>query len=139
MPGRWAAIAAVNGLLAVAAGAFGAHALAKRLDPGELATFDVGVRYHMYHALALFAVAWLMSLRSSRAIRVSASCMMAGIVLFSGSLYGMSFTGWRWLGPVTPIGGMLLMTGWLLLAVAAPGAFAAQANCVSDEMMESSR
>ncbi len=139
MPGRWVAIAAVNGLFAVAAGAFGAHALAKRLDPGDLATFEVGVRYHMYHALALLAVAWVMSLRSSRAIRCSAACMMAGIILFSGSLYGMCLAGWRWLGPVTPIGGALLMVGWLLLAVAATGAFAVRAGIAGDETAESSR
>ena len=139
MPGRWVAIAAVNGLFAVAAGAFGAHALAKRLDPGDLATFEVGVRYQMYHALALLALAWLMSLHSSRAIRSAAVCMMVGTILFSGSLYAMSFTGWGWLGPVTPIGGALLMIGWLLLAVSATGAFAARADFAGGEMAESSR
>jgi uncharacterized membrane protein YgdD (TMEM256/DUF423 family) len=105
--------------MAVAMGAFGAHALAERLDPGDLAIFEVGARYQMYHALALLAVAWVMSRGESRTIRACAVCMVSGIILFSGSLYGLSLSGWRRLGMVTPIGGTLLIVGWLLLAVAA--------------------
>ena len=75
----------------------------------------------MYHALALLAVAFVASMRPSRAASASAVCMLLGIVLFCGSLYGLALTDWRFLGPVTPIGGVLLMCGWLLLVVAALG------------------
>ena len=112
------ALAAINGLIAVMAGAFGSHALKSRLDPGELATFEVAVRYQMYHALALMAVAWVMSTRPTRTASAAAICMLIGIVLFSGSIYGLSLVKWRWLGPVTPIGGLSLIAGWVLLAIA---------------------
>lgn len=112
------ALAATNGLIAVIAGAFGSHALKSRLDTGELATFDVAVRYQMYHALALMAVAWVMSIRPTRTASAAAICMLVGIVLFSGSIYGLSLFKWRWLGPVTPIGGVSLIAGWVLLAIA---------------------
>ena len=112
-------MAALNGLMAVIAGAFGAHALKDRLDPGQLAAFEVGVRYQMYHALALMAVAWVMSVRPTRVASASAICMLVGIVLFSGSLYGLSLAKWRWLGPITPIGGLCFIVGWVLLAIAA--------------------
>ncbi len=118
MPGTWVAVAAVNGLMAVIAGAFGAHALKDRIEPGQLATFEVAVRYQMYHALALMAVAWVMSVRPTRVASASAVCMLAGIVLFSGSLYGLSLAKWRWLGPITPMGGLCFIVGWVLLAIA---------------------
>jgi len=130
MPMRWVAVAAVNGLLAVVAGAFGAHYLQSHLDAKALHAFDVGVRYQMYHALALLAVAWLMSFRSSRLASASAVCMLLGIVLFTGSLYAISLLEWKWLGPVTPVGGVLLMVGWLLLALAAVRRGAAPAKSV---------
>lgn len=119
MNGRWVATASVFGLTAVAAGAFGAHALKGRLDPAALAAFDVGVRYQMYHALALLAVAGVMTVRPSRTVTAAGICWVVGILLFSGSLYGLTLLGWRWLGPVTPLGGVSLMAGWLLLAVGA--------------------
>ncbi len=119
MHAGWAAIAVINGLIAVALGAFGAHGLATRLDAARLATFEVAVRYQMYHALALFAVAWVLSVRPSRAAFAAGVCMLVGIVLFSGSLYGLTLTTWGWLGPVTPAGGVSFLAGWLLLAVAA--------------------
>ncbi len=119
MPMRWVAIAAFNGLIAVVAGAFGAHYLKSHLDAKALNAFEVGVRFQMYHALALLAVAWLMSLGSSRLASASAICMLLGIVLFCGSLYGICLLEWKWLGPVAPLGGTLLMVGWLLLAIAA--------------------
>ena len=103
----------------MAAGAFGAHALKNHLDPDNLVTFEVAARYQMHHALAILATAWVMSIRPSRVASASAICTVLGIVLFSGSLYGLSLLGWQWLGPVTPLGGLLLMSGWLLLAVAA--------------------
>lgn len=114
----WIGIAAINGLIAVAAGAFGAHALKDKLEPNMLTTFETGARYQMYHALALIAVAWVMSTQPSRVIQASAWCMLIGIILFSGSLYGLTLLQWRWLGPVTPIGGLSMMIGWLLLAIA---------------------
>lgn len=118
-PMRWVAVASINGLIAVVAGAFGAHYLKTHLDAKALNAFDVGVRYQMYHALALLAVAWVMSRRPSRVASASAACMLLGIVLFTGSLYALALVGWTWLGPVTPLGGALLMVGWLLLAIAA--------------------
>lgn len=118
MHGKWVALAALNGLIAVAAGAFGAHALKSRLEPDRLAIFEVGVRYQMYHALALLAVAWMVSTRPSRVAFAAGICMFVGIVLFSGSLYGLSLVRWRWLGPITPIGGLAFILGWLLLAIA---------------------
>lgn len=119
MVGRWILIAAVNGLFAVALGAFGAHGLKGKVAPDQLSIFEVGVRYQMYHALALLGVAWVLSLQPSRAVSAAGVFMLLGIVLFSGSLYGLVLAKWRWLGPVTPIGGLCLMIGWLMLAVAA--------------------
>ncbi len=116
---NWMAIGAGNGLFAVAAGAFGAHALKSKLDAASLNTFEVGVRYQMYHALALLAVAWVVSTNPSRAANASGYCFLIGTVLFSGSIYGLALTPWRWLGPITPLGGTVLMAGWLFLIVAA--------------------
>jgi len=118
MYGKWIGLAALNGLIAVEAGAFGAHALKSRLSADQLATFDVGVRYQMYHAVALLAVAWVISIHPSRLATGAGVCMAVGIVLFSGSLYGICLGQWRWLGPITPLGGLFLMAGWLLLAIA---------------------
>lgn len=118
MHGRWVTLAALNGMMAVIAGAFGAHALRGRLDLEARLIFEVGARYQMYHALALLAVAWMSSLQTSRLVRMSGVCMVLGIVLFSGSLYGLALTGMRWLVAITPLGGLLLVVGWLLLAVA---------------------
>ena len=116
---KWLAIAAINGFLAVAAGAFGAHALKDKLDADAMNAYEVGVRYQMYHALALLAVASLCHTRPSRAIRAAGVCMLIGIVLFTGSLYGLTLLNWRWLGPITPLGGVFLLVGWLLLAISA--------------------
>ena len=121
MGGRWVTVAAINGLLAVALGAFGAHVLKGRLEPAQLSSFEVGVRYQMYHALALLAVAWVISNRPSRAARAAAIFMLIGVILFSGSIYGLTLASWRWLGPVTPIGGVCLMIAWVLLAWAGGG------------------
>ena len=112
-------IAAMLGLTGVAAGAFGAHALKQHLAADKLAAFEVGVRYQMYHALALLALAWVTSLRPSRAATAAGFCMIFGTVMFSGSIYGLTLTEQKWLGPVTPIGGTVLMVGWLMLAIAA--------------------
>jgi uncharacterized membrane protein YgdD (TMEM256/DUF423 family) len=112
-------VASVSGLIAVAAGAFGAHALKDRLEPSALNGFEVAVRYQMYHALAMLAVAWVGSTRPSRRASAAGWAMLIGTVLFCGSLYGLTLGGWRWLGPVTPLGGVSFMVGWLLLALSA--------------------
>ncbi len=115
------AFAALFGFLAVAAGAFGAHVLEAHLDPKDLAIFETAVRYQMYHALALLGVAILarLSERPSRALAACGWCFLAGTTIFSGSLYFLVLTGPRWLGAITPIGGVALLAGWVCLAVAA--------------------
>jgi uncharacterized membrane protein YgdD (TMEM256/DUF423 family) len=115
----WMGIAAINGLIAVAAGAFGAHVLADRLEPRAVEVFELAARYQIYHALALLAAGGLGTVYPSRAATGSAAFLLAGMVVFSGSLYGLSLSGQKWLGAVTPVGGVCLMIGWLLLAVAA--------------------
>ena len=115
----WILLAAMNGLISVAAGAFGAHALKERLAPADLAVFETGARYQMYHALALLGVAITASGSRPRAARAAGVCLVMGIVFFTGSLYAIALAGWRWLGPITPIGGGLMMLGWLLLGVTA--------------------
>lgn len=119
MKNTWLAIAAVNGFLAVAFGAFGAHGLKQIVAESKLAVFQVGVQYQMYHALALLAVAWLAGDRPRRLVGAAGICMLVGILLFSGSLYALTFVNWRWLGPVTPVGGLSFLAGWFLLGVAA--------------------
>ncbi len=96
----WLLIAAANGLVAVAAGAFGAHALAGALDAPALQTFETGARYHMYHALAMGLAA--VALRDKRPARLAAALFLAGIVLFSGSLYALALSGLRPLAYATP-------------------------------------
>jgi uncharacterized membrane protein YgdD (TMEM256/DUF423 family) len=113
------ALGALSGFIAVAAGAFGAHALKAHLTPDMLAVFDTGARYQMFHALALLAVAWALSRWPGRAAAASGWCFVGGTVIFSGSLYVLSLTGVRGFGAITPIGGVLFLAGWLLLAVAA--------------------
>lgn len=110
--------AAVSGGLAVALGAFGAHALRSHLEPRDLEIFETGVRYQMYHALALLAAAWLLDKGITQA-GGAAWGFTIGTVIFSGSLYLMVFTGQRWLGAVTPIGGVAFLAGWAMLAIAA--------------------
>ncbi len=116
--GLAAFLGAVNAFLAVAAGAFGAHALKARLEPDRLAVFETGARYHMYHALGLFAVAWLVA-RGADAARPAGWVMLAGILLFSGSLYALALSGVRALGAITPVGGVCFLLSWALLAWAA--------------------
>lgn len=112
-------LAGVNGLIAVAAGAFGAHGLKSRLTTEALAIFETAARYHMYHALALAALAALAQQASSRLLNASAISFQFGIVLFCGSLYAMALSRleWKWLGPITPLGGLLLIVGWLCLTL----------------------
>ena len=109
----------LSGFVAVAAGAFGAHGLKDRLTPELLAVFEVGVRYQIYHALALLAVAWAVAQWPSGAAAWAGWLFIGGTVLFSGSLYLLSLTGLRWFGAITPIGGVLFLAGWVALAWAA--------------------
>ncbi len=132
---RIIAIGAVSAGVAVAVGAFGAHALEQRLSTDMLANYETGARYHFYHSLGMIGVG-LLALHRRRAgasaddaaarrdasltrLRWSASLMLTGIVLFSGSLYAMAITGARWLGAVTPFGGVAFLGAWALLARAA--------------------
>ena len=110
---------AVAAFIAVAFGAFGAHGLRGRLTPDMLAVFETGVRYQMYHALALLLVAALVPRLPGNAILAAGWLFVAGIALFSGSLYLLAVTGVTVLGAITPIGGVAFLAGWALLAFAA--------------------
>lgn len=101
--------------LGVVLGAFGAHALRSAMSPGDLATFEVGVRYQMYHALGLVTVAWATTRWDSVAVTAAGWSFVVGILVFSGSLYLLVVTGQRWLGAITPIGGVAFIFGWALL------------------------
>ena len=112
--------AAVSGLIAVMLGAFAAHGLKQLLAPPALHTFQVGVQYQMYHALALLGVGLFLQAKPALpGLKASGIAYILGTVLFSGSLYALALGGPRWLGPVTPLGGLSFMVGWVLLAVAA--------------------
>jgi uncharacterized membrane protein YgdD (TMEM256/DUF423 family) len=112
-------IGSLSAFLAVGLGAFGAHALKARLSADMLGTFEVGVRYQMYHALALLAAGWAHTRWPSAALTASGWLFIAGTVVFSGSLYLLSLSSVRWLGAITPFGGLALLAGWLCLAWAA--------------------
>ena len=112
-------ISAVLGGVGVALGAFGAHGLRGRLSPEMLTVFETGVRYHMYHALALLFVALVLPRLDGRAVVIAGWSFVAGIVLFSGSLYALALSGVTTLGAVTPLGGVAFLVGWIALAVAA--------------------
>ena len=105
----------------VALGAFGAHGLKERVATDLLVIFETAVRYHMYHALALLAVGWAVSRNAARILQAAGWLFTIGIVLFSGSLYVMTLTGARWLGAITPLGGVAFLVGWVLLARGARG------------------
>jgi uncharacterized membrane protein YgdD (TMEM256/DUF423 family) len=116
----WLLLGAIHGGIAVAAGAFGAHGLRGHLDAQALAVFHTAVEYQGNHALALLAVALLaLAHPANRWLRAAGGCFAVGILVFSGSLYGLSLLGWRWLAWFTPGGGLLLLGGWLLLGLAA--------------------
>jgi uncharacterized membrane protein YgdD (TMEM256/DUF423 family) len=112
--------AALAGATGVALGAFGAHALRERLDPAALATWQTAVLYHLIHACVLLGLA-LFARATGRAVGVPFALFAAGIVLFSGSLYLLALTGARWLGPVTPLGGLAFLAGWVALALLTRG------------------
>jgi uncharacterized membrane protein YgdD (TMEM256/DUF423 family) len=113
-------LASILGGLGVAFGAFGAHTLESRLSAELLETFETGARYHFYHALALIGVVVAIGRWPNTNLPVIAGWLfVAGIVIFSGSLYLLALTGIRWLGAITPIGGVAFMVGWVCLALAA--------------------
>jgi uncharacterized membrane protein YgdD (TMEM256/DUF423 family) len=111
-------LGALSAFVAVAAGAFGAHALRARLSPEYLAIFETAARYQMSHALGLLAVAWAIT-RWPGALPLWAGWLfVAGTVLFSGSLYTLALTGASWWGAVTPLGGVAFLAGWIVLLLA---------------------
>jgi uncharacterized membrane protein YgdD (TMEM256/DUF423 family) len=112
-------IGALSGAIGVAAGAFGAHALRARVEPRLLEVFETGARYQMYHAIAMLAAAWVVTRYPGSLANASGWLFLAGTVLFSGSLYAMTFTGIRALGAITPLGGVCFIAGWGCLALAA--------------------
>lgn len=118
MDSNFLLIGALAGFLGVALGAFGAHGLRGRLSPEMLAVFETGVRYQMYHALALLLTAAAIGrIGGARLLVVAGWCFVAGIVLFSGSLYALALTGVSKLGAITPIGGLAFLIGWACLAI----------------------
>lgn len=102
--------------LGVALGAFGAHGLRGVVGTEHLGTFETAVRYQMYHALALLALAWAISRWPERQLAPAVALLGVGVAVFSGSLYLLVLTGARWLGAITPVGGIALITGWALVA-----------------------
>lgn len=118
-------IAAIFGVLAVVLGAFGTHGLKPKLTQDQLDTFETGIRYHFYHALALLFLAFISAKLQSSFIDYTGYLWIAGIILFSGSIYLLAtkellgIGHWTWLGPITPIGGTLLIIGWVLLLLGA--------------------
>jgi uncharacterized membrane protein YgdD (TMEM256/DUF423 family) len=115
-------LGAISGFVAVAAGGFGAHALRDRLSADYLAVFETAARYQMYHALALLVVALLLSLRPLGTLQWAGWLFVVGTTLFSGSLYALALTGARWLGAITPLGGVAFLAGWICLALSARSA-----------------
>ncbi|WP_138496296.1 DUF423 domain-containing protein [Paenibacillus pinistramenti] len=120
MSRKYVAIGAICGLLSVAIGAFGAHALKSVLDDDARSVYETGVQYQMYHSLALLLVGILSHLwGESGRLRWAARLFLAGIILFSGSLYVLSITGVSVLGAITPLGGAAFLSAWILIAVTA--------------------
>lgn len=114
------ALGSINAALAVILGAFGAHILKTRLSPEMLTVYHVGSQYHFYHAIGMLLVGLLASqFHNDGALQLSGFLMLAGIVLFSGSLYLLAVTGATWLGAVAPLGGLAFIAAWAVLALAA--------------------
>ena len=109
-------LGALSAFLAVAAGAFGAHALRDVVPPDRLVIWETAARYQMYHALGLLAVAYLTAQKEAGPARLAGWLFVAGTVLFSGSLYLLTLTGLTWLGAITPLGGVAFLAGWLAIA-----------------------
>lgn len=118
-PQAWFSLGAVFGAIGVGLGAFGAHGLKTRLSPEMLAVFETGVRYHLLHAVALLAVAWAADRWGGAGFQFAGWAFTIGIAIFGGSLYLLSIAGIRWLGAITPLGGLAFIAGWIALAVSA--------------------
>ncbi|WP_187274251.1 DUF423 domain-containing protein [Paenibacillus sp. N3.4] len=113
-------LGSLNAFLSVALGAFGAHYLKQKLTADKLEVFHTGVQYHMIHAIGLIVIALLAEkLGNSSLVNASGWAIFIGIILFSGSLYALSLTGLKFFGPITPLGGVSFLVGWVLLAIAA--------------------
>lgn len=110
----WLIVSAISGAAAVFLGAFGAHGLASRVPPEKVASWNTAASYHLLHSVVLIALA-LYAKSTGRSVTIPASLLCAGIVLFSGSIYGLVLGAPRWLGPVTPLGGLAFAAGWLAL------------------------
>jgi uncharacterized membrane protein YgdD (TMEM256/DUF423 family) len=130
MQKRLLLFAGIFGAIAVSLGALGAHGLKEKMREGlmtldSLQAFDAAARYQMYHSIALLAMAFLIEKFSVKLISAAAYCFIIGIILFSGSVYILStsdllgLANVRWLGPITPIGGLFFVSGWILLGIAA--------------------
>jgi uncharacterized membrane protein YgdD (TMEM256/DUF423 family) len=115
----WIFLGAVGGALAVVAGAFGAHALAARLGPRELQLWETAARYLMYGSFALISLGLYGAQGARRGIDAAGWCLLAGSAIFSGTVFGLALGGPRWLGAVTPLGGTLMIAGFLIFAWAA--------------------
>lgn len=111
-------VGALFAFVGVALGAFGAHALQGKVQPEDLPIWETAVRYQMYHALAIMMVGIMQQLSAAQSVWLSKSALLfiGGIILFSGSLYLLVITGRRWLGAITPLGGLLMLAGWIALA-----------------------
>jgi uncharacterized membrane protein YgdD (TMEM256/DUF423 family) len=118
----WIRIGAILGGLGVVAGAFGAHGLEGKISARNLGIFETAARYQMYHAPAIIAVGLLLAIgRSSGFLKASGWLFAVGTVVFSGSLYALALTDQRWLGAITPFGGLAQILGWFALAIGASG------------------
>jgi uncharacterized membrane protein YgdD (TMEM256/DUF423 family) len=117
---QWVGIAAVLGAISVAAGALGAHGLAGRVEPQQLEAWRTAALYALGHSLALLGLG-LFEAATQRSVALPAGLFAAGIVLFAGSIFALVLTGWRFLGPLTPLGGLALIAGWLALLPLARG------------------
>ncbi len=115
----WFAVGAVTAAVGVAVGAFGAHGLKERLTEDMLAVYETGARYHLIHALGMLAVGAAAQTWGGTLVNASGWCLLAGVCLFSGSLYALAITGIKPLGAITPLGGLSFIAGWSLLAIAA--------------------
>ncbi|HXV67575.1 MAG TPA: DUF423 domain-containing protein [Nitrospira sp.] len=114
--GRLVLIGCISAGLGVAFGAFGAHMLKNILDPSMLAAYDTGTRYQMFHAFGMILCGLAVRVHRDPRMALAGWMFLIGTVLFSGSLYGMALLGMRWLGPVTPVGGLMFILGWALFA-----------------------
>lgn len=111
----WAKVGAAFMFLAVMLGAFGAHALRSKLTDHYMDVYKTAVLYHMIHALGLFVVAWASTLTGDGKVNLAGWFILSGIILFSGSLYILSVTSIKWIGAITPLGGLAFLAGWLML------------------------